>query len=214
MRDIQYLVLFRGDDSNTIGTQNIILEIQTDVDLTGCKAHFDFLDFHQVFDEIPADKKLALVFSKEDTKKFPCGAFDGVLWIEDQNHKRRTLNNRIHIVVTNSVNEAYDSDDQQSITVNMTGGGCSWNNISGKPSEFPPEAHRHEWSDIDSAPTASGSGFGLVKVGGGIKVDGGVISVNAPNINDIKNFDTSDMTQGDKTELLKLIVAYIKAKEA
>ena len=167
-----------------------------------------------MFDPIPADRKLSLVFSKEDTKKFPCGAFDGVLWIEDQNHKRRTLNNRIHIVVTNSVNEAYDSEDQQAITVNMTGGGCSWDNIGGKPSEFPPEAHRHEWSDIDNTPTASDSDFGLVKVGEGIKVNGGVISVNAPNINDIKNFDTSDMTQGDKTELLKLIVAYIKAKEA
>ena len=60
----QYIVLFRGDDSDFVGNQQILLKLKTELDLTGCKAHFRFLDFKQDFDEIPADKTLELVSRK------------------------------------------------------------------------------------------------------------------------------------------------------
>jgi hypothetical protein len=117
-----YLVLFKGDDSDFIGNQNIVLNLETDLDLTGCKAHFKFLDFAQDFTEIPENKQLELVFPKAQTAKFPLGAMDAELWLEDSEGKRRTVSNRIHIVVTNSVYEAYNNKDTQAITVTIESG--------------------------------------------------------------------------------------------
>ena len=148
----QYIVLFRGDDSDFVGNQQIFLKLETELDLTECKAHFRFLDFKQDFDEIPADKTLELVFPKASTANFPIGAMDAELWLEDSTGKRRTVANRIHVVVTNSVKQAYDNDDPQAITVVITSGSAesiSWNNITGKPSTFPPSAHTHPISQVD-----------------------------------------------------------------
>ena len=148
----QYLVLFKGDDSDFTGNQKIILKLETELDLTGCKAHFRFLDFKQDFNEIPADKTLELVFPKASTSNFPTGAMDAELWLEDSTGKRRTVANRIHIVVTLSVDAAYDNDDPQAITVVITSGSAesvSWNNITGKPSTFPPSAHTHPISQVE-----------------------------------------------------------------
>lgn len=148
----QYLVLFKGDDSDFTGNQKILLKLETELDLAGCKAHFRFLDFKQDFNEIPADKTLELVFPKASTSNFPTGAMDAELWLEDSTGKRRTVANRIHIVVTLSVDAAYDNDDPQAITVVITSGsaeGVSWNNITGKPSTFPPSAHTHPISQVE-----------------------------------------------------------------
>lgn len=118
----EYIVLFRGDDSNFTGNQEIIVELKTTLDLTGCKAHFKFLDFQQDFATIPADKKLHIVFPATATKNFPIAAMDAELWLEDANQKRRTVENRIHVVVTKSVGEAYDNDDPQAISVVVRSG--------------------------------------------------------------------------------------------
>ena len=153
----QYIVLFRGDDSDFVGNQQILLKLETELDLTGCKAHFRFLDFKQDFDEIPTDKTLELVFPKSSTANFPIGEMDAELWLEDSIGKRRTVANRIHVVVTNSVKQAYDNDDPQAITVVITSGSAesiSWNNITDKPSTFPPSAHTHAQSDVTGLPDA------------------------------------------------------------
>ena len=112
-----YIVLFRGDDSDFVGNQSIYITLDTELSLEGCKAHFRFLDFTQDFDEIPEDKKLLLVFPKDKTAKFPLGAMDASLTLEDSLGRIRTASNRIHIVVTNSVREAYFPDDPQSVSV-------------------------------------------------------------------------------------------------
>lgn len=126
----KYIVLFRGDDSDFTGNQEIIVELMSkNFDFTGCKAHFSFLDFKQDFAEIPTDRKLRIAFSSQETKKFPLGAADAKVWLEDANGKIRTVANRIHVVVTQSVKEAYDNDDPQAITVVINGGGCSWEDI-------------------------------------------------------------------------------------
>ena len=123
----KYFVLYRGDSSDFPGNQELIVEINTTRDLTGCSAHVEFQGFTQDFDEIPADKKLHLIFPSSETKKFALGAADAKLWLtygSGTDEKTRTVENRIHVVVTNRVDEAYDNDDPQAITVTISG--CGW----------------------------------------------------------------------------------------
>lgn len=135
----QYIVLFKGDDSDFQGNQSVDIVIDTELDTTGMKAHFRFMDFVQDFDSIPDNKTLSLVFPNAKTSEFPLGAADATLRFEDASGKFRTVSNRIHIVVTNSVPEAYDNEDSQSITVTAKGT-VTWDMIEGKPdipTEFP-----------------------------------------------------------------------------
>ena len=127
-----YIVLFKGDDSDFEGNQSVDIVINTELDTTGMKAHFRFMDFVQDFPSIPENKTLSLVFPNAKTSEFPLGAADATLRFEDASGKFRTISNRIHIVVTNSVNEAYDNEDSQSITVTVKGT-VTWDMIEGKP---------------------------------------------------------------------------------
>lgn len=112
-----YIVLFRGDDTDFVGNQEIIVKITTERNISGCKAYFKYMGNIQTFDEIPENKELHLVFSHEQTKEMPLGTWDAELYLIDGNGKRMTVNNRIHMLVTNSVREAYFPDDPQSVSV-------------------------------------------------------------------------------------------------
>ena len=112
-----YIVLFRGDDTDFVGNQEIIVKITTERNISGCKAYFKYMGNIQTFDEIPEDKELHLVFSREQTKEMPLGTWDAELYLIDENGKRMTVNNRIHMLVTNSVREAYFPDDPQAVSV-------------------------------------------------------------------------------------------------
>lgn len=112
-----YIVLFRGDDTDFVGNQEIIVKITTERNISGCKAYFKYMGNIQTFDEIPQDKELHLVFSREQTKDMPLGTWDAELYLIDENGKRMTVNNRIHMLVTNSVREAYFPDDPQAVSV-------------------------------------------------------------------------------------------------
>ena len=118
----KYFVIYRGDDTDFPGNQDLIVELNTERDLTGCSAHFSFQGFTQDFTEIPADKKLRLVIPNSATGKFALGAADAKLWLTNGT-KIRTVESRIHVVVTNRVDEAYDNDDPQAIAVTISGGG-------------------------------------------------------------------------------------------
>ena len=112
-----YIVLFRGDDTDFVGNQEIIVKITTERNISGCKAYFKYMGNIQTFDVIPEDKELHLVFSHEQTKEMPLGTWDAELYLIDENGKRMTVNNRIHMLVTNSVGEAYFPDDPQAVSV-------------------------------------------------------------------------------------------------
>ena len=112
-----YIVLFRGDDTDFVDNQEIIVKITTERNISGCKAYFKYMGNIQTFDEIPEDKELHLVFSREQTKDMPLGTWDAELYLIDENGKRMTVNNRIHMLVTNSVREAYFPDDPQAVSV-------------------------------------------------------------------------------------------------
>ena len=112
-----YIVLFRGDDTDFVGNQEIVVKITTERNISGCKAYFKYMGNIQTFDAIPEDKELHLVFSSEQTKEMPLGTWDAELYLIDENGKRMTVNNRIHMLVTNSVREAYFPDDPQAVSV-------------------------------------------------------------------------------------------------
>ena len=146
-----YIVLFKGDDSDFEGNQSVDIVIDTELDTTGMKAHFRFMDFVQDFDSIPENKTLSLVFPNAKTSEFPLGAADATLRFEDASGKFRTVSNRIHIVVTNSVHEAYDNEDSQSITVTVKGT-VTWEMIEGKPT-FATVATSGSYNDLSDKPT-------------------------------------------------------------
>lgn len=158
-----YIVLFKGDDSDFTGNQTIEIDINTELDLTGFKAYFRFMDFEQAFNDITS-KKLELVFPNSQTSRFPLGAADASLVIVDDLGKRRTVNNRIHIVVTNSVMEAYANEDPQAITVSVSGiyiqKQSNWTETNtGDPSyiqnkpELAAVATSGSYNDLDDKPT-------------------------------------------------------------
>ena len=128
----QYIVLFCGDDSNFVGNQTIFIELETDIDTTGCKAHLKYISKTFTWNAIPEDKRLELVFSAEETKAMPLGDWDAELWLEDAQGRRRTVSNQIRIRVTKSVGDAYWSGDPQSIKASI-GNAFDYNNAYNKP---------------------------------------------------------------------------------
>ena len=128
----QYIVLFCGDDSNFVGNQTIFIELETDIDTTGCKAHLKYISKTFTWNAIPEDKRLELVFSAEETKAMPLGDWDAELWLEDAQGRRRTVSNQIRIRVTKSVGDAYWSEDPQSIKASI-GNAFDYNNAYNKP---------------------------------------------------------------------------------
>ena len=145
-----YFRIFKGDDTDFNGNQELLVVLETELDLTGCTAHFKFLGFKQDFYTIPADKKLHIVIPHQYTRDFPCGSMDAQLWLLDANSKKRTVANRIHMIVTQSIDEAYNSDDEQAITVQIASG-VQWENVSNKPAWISnwPNALTEWWTTLD-----------------------------------------------------------------
>lgn len=114
-----YIVLFKGDDSDFAWNQNIEITLETEMDLTGFRAKFSFMDFTQEFADITS-KKLVLVFPATATASFPLGAADASIVLYDSDGKARTIANRIHMIVTKCVDEAYANEDPQAITVSIS----------------------------------------------------------------------------------------------
>lgn len=129
----QYIVLFSGDDSNFVGNNKIFIELETELDTTGCRAHIKYIGKTFTWETIPEDKRLELVFSAEETKAMPLGDWDAELWLEDAQSRRRTVSNRIRIRVTKSVEDAYRGEGPQYIRTSI-GSEFDYNNAYNKPS--------------------------------------------------------------------------------
>ena len=91
--------IFRGDDTDAFSYQTIVGTINTDLDLTGCKAVFRYLGFSMEFDPIPEDKKLTIVIPADKTKKFPPGLGYASLRVYDSEGRLKTFSNRIMVFV-------------------------------------------------------------------------------------------------------------------
>lgn len=91
----------QGDDSNAFDAQ-ILIKLETELDLTGCRAVFQLGDFQQCFDDI-SGKELALVIPAAATKGLACGACCGGLKIYDQNGRAKTICKDIKFLVQKGV---------------------------------------------------------------------------------------------------------------
>jgi hypothetical protein len=91
--------IFRGDDTDAFDYQTIVGTINTDLDLTGCKAVFRYLDFSMEFDPIPEDKKITIIIPADETKKFPPGLGYASLRVYDSEDRLKTFSNRIMVFV-------------------------------------------------------------------------------------------------------------------
>ena len=91
--------IFRGDDTDAFSYQTIVGTINTDLDLTGCKAVFRYLGFSMEFDPIPEDRKLTIVIPADETKKFPPGLGYASLRVYDSDGRLKTFSNRIMVFV-------------------------------------------------------------------------------------------------------------------
>ena len=101
------IIIFKGDDTDFLGNQKIRITIDTKLDISNCSAHFRFLNYEKEWDRIPEEKTLDIVFSAEQTGMFPLGIANATLWLVDNHNKKRTIANRIQIVVTQFVDKAY-----------------------------------------------------------------------------------------------------------
>lgn len=111
---LQRIAIVRGDDTNFAGSPPIEIVISSELDLTGCKAHFKFLDFQQDFDEIPENRTLNVVIPHDTTKDFPIGFQHAKVWVDKttgegsaQTTLIRTLENKILVLVTNNLKISY-----------------------------------------------------------------------------------------------------------
>ena len=117
-----YFVIYKGDDTDFIEGQSLVVEISTDIDLDGSTATFSFLGFSQTFDPIPSDKKLNIIIPHSETAKFPVGMVEATVTITNSSSKIRTVSNTIPIKVTQSVDEAYSPDNPNAISVTLSNG--------------------------------------------------------------------------------------------
>ena len=117
-----YFVIYKGDDTDFIEGQSLVVEISTDIDLDGSTATFSFLGFSQTFDPIPSDKKLNIIIPHSETAKFPVGMVEATVTITNISSKIRTVSNTIPIKVTQSVDEAYSPDNPNAISVTLSNG--------------------------------------------------------------------------------------------
>ena len=85
----EIIVLRQGDDSDFNGS-TILVNINTDVDLSNWSARFTLQDYVQTFDDL-SEKVIKLVFPKEETVKMQTGTFNGWLKLIDDESKEATV---------------------------------------------------------------------------------------------------------------------------
>lgn len=126
------IVIYQGDDTDFIGNPRVYLELETDLDLDGVTAKFEFLGVEKTFDVIPETKLLAVEFTKEETKTFPVGNAFASLKLTDSEGRVRTVSSDIKIFVTDNVDIAYNITDDNIINLSVKAS-YSWDEITDKP---------------------------------------------------------------------------------
>ena len=85
----EIIVLRQGDDSDFNGN-TILVNINTDVDLSNWNARFTLQDYVQSFVDL-SEKVIKLIFPKEETVKMQTGTFNGWLKLIDDESKEATV---------------------------------------------------------------------------------------------------------------------------
>lgn len=129
---VEYLELFKGDDTDFSLNQAICIKLVTDYDLAGCTAHVKFYDYEQTFYPI-VDKKLPLSFPGSVTSKFPLGRGSAKIWLTEPNPegagtRQRTVANDLKILVTNNIDLLSRKDISYTLLLRY-----NYNDLDSKP---------------------------------------------------------------------------------
>lgn len=90
MKDNNYIELRQGDDSDFFGRE-IVINLDTDKNMTGWTAEFKLGDITKSFANFETTKQIKIVLSKTETESLPAGKLYGYIQITDENGKLGTL---------------------------------------------------------------------------------------------------------------------------
>ena len=85
-----YINIVKGDDTDFLGNQYLVVRFNTDLDLVGFKAIFKLGSYELVYPDLTA-KYVEIVLSKEVTSSLPKGKLYGTLQLVDSANRIRTV---------------------------------------------------------------------------------------------------------------------------
>lgn len=135
MENAEYLVIYKGDDTDFTLNQSVYVDIHTETSLEGLTAVFRFHNFKQSFSPIPEDKRLKLSIPKCASDRFPLGFSTAKVEFIDSEGNVRTVCSQLRVLVTKFVTQAYYNPDHRAITVNFSAdvGTDDYNELKNKP---------------------------------------------------------------------------------
>lgn len=98
---IEVINLIQGDDSNALGDK-IVINLTSQLDLTGFKAVFQLEDYKLKWDDITS-KKLEVIIPRSVTEKLTVGTHKAGLKIYDNKGLAKTIIKDIRVCVSRGV---------------------------------------------------------------------------------------------------------------
>lgn len=111
-------VVYKGDDTDFGGKNNLALKLKTQIDLTGCRVEFVFLGQRRTFAWRDGLDALPFVFTSAETATMPVGTHKAKVRVFDQEGRVRTVSEP-KIRVTDDILEAYAGSEEQEIDVEV-----------------------------------------------------------------------------------------------
>ena len=101
---MDYITIIKGDDTNFLEDQFVVVSFNTDYDLSGFTATFQLGDVTLTYGDL-SSKRFEIILSSEITSNLKLGKQYGELKLIDTNNKIRTITSVIPFLVKNGVNE-------------------------------------------------------------------------------------------------------------
>lgn len=102
---MNYITIIKGDDTNFIDDQFIVIHFKTDIDMSGFKAIFSLGEVKLTYGEL-SSKRIEIILSKEITAQLQTGKQFGELKLIDTKNRVRTITSVIPFLVQNTVNNS------------------------------------------------------------------------------------------------------------
>lgn len=101
---MDYITIIQGDDTNFLGDQFLVVNFETEIDLSGFTANFILGDVTMTYGDL-SGKTFEIVLSNEITSNLKIGKQYGELKLIDTNNRIRTITSIIPFIVKKGVNE-------------------------------------------------------------------------------------------------------------
>ena len=97
-----YITIIKGDDTNFVDDQFIVINFNTPIDLSGFTATFQLEDVVLTYGDL-SSKRIEIILNKDITANLSKGKLFGELKLIDKQHRIRTLSSVIPFLVQDSV---------------------------------------------------------------------------------------------------------------